>query len=138
MSLSTLIYRNLEINTDNDFEQVQPDLWTDTSDANAYIDKLYNHYADLVDLAVPTHISPTVVFHPPEVPSFSKRPAHYDFSDSFYDLSYWNSVDSELTHQLIGKSLSIIFGRHQRIANDGSTHWIGGEVMKHNILCFHD
>ncbi|KAM3237153.1 hypothetical protein P3L10_012182 [Capsicum annuum] len=69
---STLIYRNLEINTNNDSEQVQLDLWTATSDANAYIDKLYNHYADLVDLVVPTHISPTVAPHPPEVPSFSK------------------------------------------------------------------
>ncbi|KAM3283248.1 hypothetical protein P3S67_026893 [Capsicum chacoense] len=90
---STLIYRNLEIITNNDSEQIQPDLWTATSDAHAYIDKLYNHYADLIDLAVPTHISPTVAPHPPEVPSFSRRLAHCGFPDSFYDLPCWNSID---------------------------------------------
>ena len=62
-------------------------------DANEYIDKLYNHYADLVDLAVTTNITPTVAPHPPEESSSSKRPAHSDFSDSFYDLTCWNSVD---------------------------------------------
>ena len=90
---STLIYANLEINTNNDSEQVQPDLWTAMGDANEYIEKLYNHYADLIDLAVPTNITPTVAPHPPEEPSFSKRPAHSDFFDSFYDLPCWNSVD---------------------------------------------
>ena len=90
---STLIYTNLEINTNHDSEQVQPDLWTATADAKDYIEKLYNHYADLFDLAVPTNITPTISHHPPEEPSSSKRPAHSGFSDSFYDLNCWNSVD---------------------------------------------
>ncbi|KAM3281158.1 hypothetical protein P3S67_028178 [Capsicum chacoense] len=90
---STLIYTNLEINTNHDSEQVQPDLWTATADAKDYIEKLYNHYADLFDLAVPTNITPTVAPHPPEEPSSSKRPAQSGFSDSFYDLNCWNSVD---------------------------------------------
>ena len=90
---STLIYTNLEINTNHDSEQVQPDLWTATADAKDYIEKLYNHYADLFDLAVPTNITPTVAPHPPEEPSSSKMPAHSGFSDSFYDLNCWNSVD---------------------------------------------
>ncbi|PHT97125.1 hypothetical protein BC332_33945 [Capsicum chinense] len=96
---STLIYTNLEINTNHDSEQVQPDLWTATADAKDYIEKLYNHYADLFDLAVPTNITPTVAPHPPEEPSSSKRPAHSGFSDLFYDLNYWNSVD-ERTYTL--------------------------------------
>ncbi|KAF3636898.1 1-aminocyclopropane-1-carboxylate oxidase -like protein 1 [Capsicum annuum] len=52
-----------QINTNNDSddeEQEKPDLWMAMADANTYIDKLYNHYADLVDLAVPTNITPTV------------------------------------------------------------------------------
>ncbi|PHT48058.1 hypothetical protein CQW23_12266 [Capsicum baccatum] len=63
------------------------------ADAKKYIEKLYNHYADLFDLAVPTNITPTVAPHPLEEPSSSKRPAHSGFSDSFYDLNCWNSVD---------------------------------------------
>ena len=94
---STLIYRNLEINTNNDSEQVQPDLWTTMGDANEYIDKLYNYYTDLVDLAVSTNITPTVAPHPPEEPSSSKRLAHSNFSDSFYDLNYGNNID-EITY----------------------------------------
>ncbi|PHU21007.1 GDSL esterase/lipase EXL1 [Capsicum chinense] len=90
---STLIYTNLEINTNHDSEQVQPDLWTATTDAKDYIEKLFNHYADLFDLAVPTNITPTVDPHPSEEPSSSKRPAHIGFSNSFYDLNCWNSVD---------------------------------------------
>ncbi|KAM3322326.1 hypothetical protein P3S67_003477 [Capsicum chacoense] len=92
---STLIYTNLEINTNHDSEQVQPDLWTATADAKDYIEKLYNHYADLFDSAVPTNITPTVAPYPLEEPSSSKRPAHSDFSDSFYDLNCWNSVDEK-------------------------------------------
>ncbi|PHT29866.1 hypothetical protein CQW23_30537 [Capsicum baccatum] len=82
-----------KLNTNHDSEQVQPDLWTATADAKDYIEKLYNHYADLFDLAIPTNITPTVAPHPPEEPSFSKRPAHSGFSDSFYDLNCWISVD---------------------------------------------
>ncbi|KAM3249809.1 hypothetical protein P3L10_011579 [Capsicum annuum] len=90
---STLIYANIEINTIHNSEQVQPDLWTATADAKDYIEKLYNHYADLFDLTVLTNITPTVTPHPPEEPSSSERPAHSVFSDSFYDLNCWNSVD---------------------------------------------
>ena len=61
-------------------------MWTATSDANAYIDKLYNHYADLVDLVVPTNITRTVAPRLPEEPSSSKRMAHNGFPDHFYDL----------------------------------------------------
>ncbi|KAM3231485.1 hypothetical protein P3L10_016844 [Capsicum annuum] len=90
---STLIYTNLEINTNHDSEQVQPDLWTATTDAKDYIEKLYNHYADLFNLAVPTNITPTIAPHSPEEPSSSKRPAYSGFPDFFYDLNCWNSVD---------------------------------------------
>ncbi|KAF3625130.1 hypothetical protein FXO38_29907 [Capsicum annuum] len=82
-----------EINSNNDSEQVQPDLWMTMGDKNEYIEKLYNHNADLVDLAVPTNITPTVAPHPPKEPSSSKRAAHSGFPDSFYDLPCWNSVD---------------------------------------------
>ena len=58
-----------------------------------YIEKLYNHYANVVDLVVPTNITLTITPHPLEEPSSSKRPAHSGFSDSFYDLNCWNSVD---------------------------------------------
>ena len=57
------------------------------SDANIYIDKRYNYYADLLDLALPTNITPVVAPHPPEEPSSSKRSAHSDFPDYFYDLN---------------------------------------------------
>ncbi|PHU20141.1 hypothetical protein BC332_11292 [Capsicum chinense] len=93
---SSLIYANLEINTNNDSdieEQEQPDLWTAMADANAYINKLYNHYTDLVDLPVPTNITSTVAPHPPEESSSSKRPTHSGFPDHFYDLPCWNSVE---------------------------------------------
>ena len=65
-------------------------------DANEYIEKLYNHYADLFDLAVPTNITPTVAPYHPEEPSSFKRPTHSGFSDSFYDLNCWNSVDERI------------------------------------------
>ena len=90
---STLIYTNLEINTNHDSEQVQPDLWTATADAKDYIEKLYNHYADLFDLIPKKNITPIIAPHPPKEPSSSKRLTHSGFSDSFYDLNCWNSVD---------------------------------------------
>ncbi|KAF3615187.1 putative transcription factor MYB21-like [Capsicum annuum] len=89
---------NIEINTNNDFddeEHEQLDLYTTMSDANIYIDKFYNHYADLLDLAVPTNITPTVAPHYPEETSSSKRPAHSYFPDYVYDLNVWNSFEEE-------------------------------------------
>ncbi|KAF3684089.1 hypothetical protein FXO37_01514 [Capsicum annuum] len=86
-----------EINTNNDSddeEQEQPDLWMAMGDANAYIDKLYNHYADLLDLAVPTNITPTVAPYPLEELSSSKRMGHNDFSDYFYNLNGWTTVEA--------------------------------------------
>ncbi|KAF3667134.1 hypothetical protein FXO38_08763 [Capsicum annuum] len=87
----TLGSESHEINTNNDSddeEQEKPNLWTAMGDMNAYIDKLYNHYVDLLDLSVPTNITPTVAPHPPEEPSSSKRPTYSGFHDYFYDLNY--------------------------------------------------
>ncbi|KAM3322122.1 hypothetical protein P3S67_003273 [Capsicum chacoense] len=117
---STLIYTNLEINTNHDSEQVQPDLWTAMADAKDYIEKLYNHYADLFDLAVHTNITPTVAPHPLEEPSSSKRPAYSDFSDSFYDLNCWNSVDERTCTSTYRKELKY----YLRMALEDCRRWI--------------
>ena len=79
-------------------------MWTATANAKNYIEKLYNHYADLFDLAVPTNITPIVTPHPPEEPSSSKRPAHSRFPSSFMIYLVGTVLMRELTHQLIGKS----------------------------------
>ncbi|KAM3266020.1 hypothetical protein P3L10_003014 [Capsicum annuum] len=87
---STFIYTNLEINNNHDSEQVQPDLWTATADAKDYIEKLYNHYADLFDLFVPTNITPIVAPHPPEEPSSSKSADERTYTSTYREeLKYY-------------------------------------------------
>lgn len=53
---SSIIYNDLEIQPEK-----EPSLFTAMNDANNYMQALYNHYTDLLDEAVPTNITPTVV-----------------------------------------------------------------------------
>ncbi|KAF3619922.1 hypothetical protein FXO38_32650 [Capsicum annuum] len=85
---------NLDEDDENidDEEQEQPDLWTAMGDANTYIDKLYNHYVDLLDLAVSTNITP----HPPEEPSSSKRPTHNEDRRQLINaLDWWRNNEAQ-------------------------------------------
>ncbi|KAM3326725.1 hypothetical protein P3S67_001851 [Capsicum chacoense] len=90
------------------------------ANANDYIEKLYNHYADLFDLAVPINITPTVAPHPPEEPSSSKRRAHSGFSDSFYNLNCWNSIDERTYTSTYQEELKY----YLRMAPEDRRRWI--------------
>ncbi|KAM3394245.1 hypothetical protein P3S68_003247 [Capsicum galapagoense] len=104
------------------------------SDANEYIDKLYNHYADLVDLAVPTNITPTVAPHPLEELSSSKRPVHSSFPDHFYDLNCWNSVEEGAYTSIYREELKYYLRspleNHRRRIN-ALDWWRGNETQYH-------
>ncbi|XP_016553314.1 uncharacterized protein LOC107852752 [Capsicum annuum] len=75
------------------------------SDVNSYMKALYNHYADLLDEAIPANITPTVAPQAPEESSSSKRQSHSSYPDYLFDLNVWDRVQPFYTEQLLGKSL---------------------------------
>jgi len=80
-----IIYTSIKIK-----ETEKPSLFDCTSNANNHIESLYNHYANLLDNAMPTPvINPTTTF---EGPSSSKRQAQGMPAYGVPNLSLWSRV----------------------------------------------
>ena len=94
---TSLIYSALGVKADE-----EPSLYTSMSDANSYMNTLYNHYADLLDNALPSHITPTPAPHPSEEPSSSKRQAHNMPVYCVSDLSVWNRLQPS-SHRTVSR-----------------------------------